>query len=109
MFKFYARIFGYVLNFIYGSVKNYGIAIILFTILLKIILLPSSIKQQKTMKKTAKIQNKMKEIQDKYSNDPVRLNQEVRDLNKEEKMNPFSRLFELYLTNYNCYFNVFIS
>ena len=84
MFKFFARIF-------------------------KLILLPSSIKQQKTMKKTAKIQKKMKEIQDKYSNDPVRLNQEVRDLYAEEKMSPFSRLFELYFTNYNCNFNVFVS
>ncbi len=90
MFKFFARIFGYVLNFIYGFVKNYGLAIIIFTILLRIILLPSNLKQQKNMKKTARIQKKMKEIQDKYSNDPVRLNQEVRDLYAEEHMSPFS-------------------
>ena len=90
MFKFFANIFGYVLNFIYGIIGNFGIAIILFTILLRLILLPMSIKQQKTMKKTAKIQGKMKELQDKYSNDPVRLNQEVMNLYAEEKMNPFS-------------------
>ena len=90
MFKFFARIFGYILNFIYGIVNNYGIAIIIFTILLRLILLPSNLKQQKTMKKTAKLQKKMKEIQDKYSNDPVRLNEEVRNLYAEEKMNPFS-------------------
>ena len=90
MFKFFARIFGYVLNFIYNLVNNYGLAIVIFTILLRLILLPSNIKQQKTMKKTAKIQKKMKEIQDKYSNDPVRLNQEVRDLYSEEHMSPFS-------------------
>lgn len=90
MFKFFARIFGYVLNFIYGIVNNYGLAIIIFTILLRLILLPSNLKQQKTMKKTAKIQKKMNEIQDKYSNDPVRLNQEVRNLYAEEHMNPFS-------------------
>ena len=90
MFKFFARIFGYVLNFIYGIVNNYGLAIIIFTILLRLILLPINLKQQKTMKKTAKIQKKMKEIQDKYSNDPVRLNQEVRDLYSEERMSPFS-------------------
>ena len=90
MFKFFARIFGYVLNFIYNFVNNYGLAIILFTLLLRLILLPINIKQQKTMKKTAKIQGKMKEIQDKYSNDPVRLNQEVRNLYAEEHMSPFS-------------------
>ena len=90
MFKFFAKIFGYILNFIYGIVNNYGLAIIIFTILLRLILLPSNLKQQKTMKKTARIQNKMKEIQDKYSNDPVRLNQEIKDLYAQEHMNPFS-------------------
>lgn len=90
MFKFFANIFGYVLNFIYSLVNNYGLAIIIFTILLRLILLPMNLKQQKTMKKTAKIQAKMKEIQDKYSNDPVRLNEEVRNLYAEEHMNPFS-------------------
>ncbi len=90
MFKFFANIFGYVLNFIYGIIGNFGISIIIFTVLLRLILLPMSIKQQKTMKKSAKIQAKMKEIQDKYSNDPVRLNQEVMDLYASEKMSPFS-------------------
>lgn len=90
MFKFFANIFGYVLNFIYGIIGNFGISIIIFTILLRLILLPMSIKQQKTMKKTAKIQEKMKVLQNKYSNDPVRLNQEVMNLYAEEKMNPLS-------------------
>lgn len=90
MFKFFANIFGYVLNFIYGIVNNYGVAIILFTIVLKLIMLPISIKQQKTMKKSAKIQGQVKEIQDKYKNDPTRMNQEVMDLYKKENMSPFS-------------------
>ncbi len=90
MFKFFANVFGYALNFIYGIVGNYGIAIILFTILLKLIMLPISIRQQKTMKKSAKIQGQVKEIQDKYKNDPTRMNQEVMDLYKKENMSPFS-------------------
>jgi len=90
LFQFFANVFGYVLNFIYGIVNNYGIAIILFTILLKLIMLPISIKQQKTMKKTTKIQALVKDIQDKYKNDPVRMNQEVMDLYKKENMSPFS-------------------
>ena len=93
MFKFFANIFGYVLNFIYGIVNNYGIAIILFTIILKLIMIPISIKQQKTMKKSTKIQAKVKEIQDKYKNDPTRMNQEVMDLYKKENMSPFSGCF----------------
>lgn len=90
MFKFFANIFGYALNFIYGIVNNYGIAIIIFSIILKLLMLPMSIKQQKTMKKSAKIQKESKEIQDKYKNDPTRMNQEIMDLYKRENMNPFS-------------------
>ena len=85
-----SSLFGYILNFIYSIVQNYGLAIIIFSVLLKLILLPISIKQQKTMKKTSKIQGKVKEIQDKYKNDPNKMNQEVRALYKQENMSPFS-------------------
>ena len=85
-----SNLFGYILNFIYELVQNYGIAIIMFSVLLKLVLLPLSIKQQKTMKKTAKIQEKVKEIQEKYKNDQMRMNQEMMDLYKKENMSPFS-------------------
>ena len=87
---FLANIFGYLLNFIYQIVNNYGIAMIIFTIILKLIMLPISIKQQKTLKKSAKMQVKVKEIQEKYSNDQVRQSQELMDLYKRENMSPFS-------------------
>ena len=58
MIAFFANIFGYVLNFIYEIVKNYGLAIIIFSILIKVLMIPLSIKQQKTMKKSTKIQKK---------------------------------------------------
>ena len=90
MFDFFANFFGYILNIIYNFVNNYGVSIIIFTIVLKLIMLPISIKQQKTMKKTAKVQVKIKELQEKYSNDPVRLNQEMIDVYKQENMSPFS-------------------
>ena len=90
MMKFFSNIFGYVLNIIYEIVKNYGLAIILFSILLKLLLLPLTIKQQKTLKKTQKLQVKLKEIQDKYSNNPEKLNQEMMDLYRKENMSPFS-------------------
>lgn len=82
--------FGYLLNFIYGLVNNYGLAIILFTIVVQIILLPLSIKQQKTLIKNNKIQAKLKDLRDKYKNDQVRLGQETMDLYKREKVSPFS-------------------
>ena len=90
MFLFFANIFGYVLNFMNNFVGNYGLAIILFTVLIKIIMLPLSIKQQRTMKKSAKLQEQIKVLQFKYKNDPEKLNREMMDLYKKENMSPFS-------------------
>ena len=90
MFNFFANVFGYVLNYIYNIVQNYGFAIIIFTVLLKLCMLPISINQQRTMKKNAKLQVKVKEIQAKYSNDQARQSQELMDLYKRENMTPFS-------------------
>ena len=90
MISFLANIFGYVLNFIYEIIKNYGLAIILFSILLKLLLLPLTIKQQKTLKKSQKIQSELKVIQERYKNDPEKLNKEMMALYKRENMSPFS-------------------
>ena len=90
MIAFFANLFGYVLNFIYEIVKNYGLAIIIFSILVKVLMIPMSIKQQKTMKKSQKIQGKMKEIQFKYKNNPEMLNKATQELYKSENMSPFS-------------------
>ncbi len=90
MLKFLANLLGYLLNSIYGVVNNYGLAIIIFTIIFKIVMLPISVKQQKSMKKNADMQKKVLEIQEKYSNDQVRQSQELMDLYKKEHYNPFS-------------------
>lgn len=93
MFQFFANIFGYLLELLYNLTSNYGLAIILFTIVIKLIFLPFSIKQQRTMKKSDKLQEKMKVIQFKYKNNPEKMNQEMMNLYKNEKMNPFSGCF----------------
>ena len=90
MFEFFANIFGYLLQFLYTLVNNYGLAIILFTLIIKLLLLPLSIKQQKTMKKSSELQEKVKVMQFKYKNDPERLNQEMMNLYKTENVSPFS-------------------
>lgn len=90
MFAFIANIFGYLLNFLYNIFNNYGVSIIVFSVLIKLILLPLTIKQQKTMDKSTKIQGELKSIQFKYKNDPEKLNKEMMDLYKREKMSPFS-------------------
>lgn len=91
MFQFIANIFGYLLEWLYNGIgQNYGIALILFTIILRIILLPLTIKQQKSMKKTTELQGKMQEIQFKYKNNPELMNKEIMDLYKRENVSPFS-------------------
>ena len=91
MFSAISNLFGYLLNFLYELVNNnFGVAIILFSILLRIILLPITIKQQKSMQKTNKIQGKIKELQFKYKNNPEMLNKETMELYKREKISPFS-------------------
>lgn len=93
MFQFFANIFGYLLDIINQFVNNYGLAIILFTAIIKLIMLPLSIKQQRSMKKNVELQEKLKVIQFKYKNDPEKLNKETMDLYKQEKMSPFSGCF----------------
>ena len=90
MFQFFANIFGYLLEILYNLINNYGIAIILFSVIIKIILLPLSIKQQRTLKKSTELQDKMKALQFKYKNNPEKLNQEMMNLYKTENMSPFS-------------------
>ena len=90
MLSFIARVFGYAMSFIYGLVQNYGIAIILFTVLVKIILLPLTIKQQKSMEKMQELQPLYQELQRKYGNDQQRLSLEYQKLLKEKNMNMMS-------------------
>lgn len=90
MFAFIANVFGYLLEFLYNILNNYGLAIIIFSILVKVLLLPLTIKQQKTMEKTTKMQDELKSLQFKYKNDPEKLNKEMMDMYKRENMSPFS-------------------
>jgi len=76
------------LNFFYGYVKNYGVAIILVTILFKIIFWPITQKGLKSMKNMQKLQPKMVKIKEKYKDDATKMNQEVMNLYKTYKVNP---------------------
>ena len=75
-----------------GSVgfPNYGLAIVLMTIIIKIILFPLTKKQIESTRAMMSIQPKMKEIQEKYKNDKVRLNQELARLYQEQGVNPMA-------------------
>ena len=90
LMNFFANLFGYILNFLYELIGNFGFAIILFSLLIKVLMLPISWAQQKTMKKSQKVNDEMKQIQFKYKNDQEKMNQEIMALYKREKMNPAS-------------------
>lgn len=86
----FAKIFGYLLGLIYHVVPSYGIAIIIFTLLTKFLLLPFTIKQLQSSKKMAAIQPKMKAIQEKYKDNKEMQNQKMLELYKEHNYNPLS-------------------
>ncbi len=77
-----------VLNFFYKFVGNYGIAIILLTLVIKIIFWPLSHKSYKSMEKMKKIQPLIKKIKEQYKDDRQRMNQELMRLYKTYKINP---------------------
>jgi len=78
------------LTILYGLTHNYGVAIILLTIFIRLILYPLMQKQMVSMREMQKIQPLMKAVQEKYKNDKERLNKELMALYKEHKVNPMS-------------------
>ncbi len=80
------RPMGFIIDFIYDLVQNYGFAIIIFTILIKLILMPLAIKSQKAMRKQQKLQPFMAELNKKYANDKEKLQAETMKLYKENNI-----------------------
>ncbi len=78
----------WLLNFFYSFVRNYGIAIILVTIIFKAVFWPITQKGLKSMKNMQKLQPKMMKIKEKYKSDPQAMNREVMNLYKTYKVNP---------------------
>ena len=81
---------GHVLRIIFELVQNYGLSIILFTIVVKVLLLPLTIKQTKSTKAMQDIQPKILEIQTKYKDKPEKQQQEIMKICTEAKINPLA-------------------
>lgn len=77
---------GFIIEHIYGLVSNYGLAIIIFTVIIKLILIPLGVRSQKAMKKQQKIQPVLAELQKKYANDQEKLNREMMKLYKDNNI-----------------------
>jgi YidC/Oxa1 family membrane protein insertase len=88
MFTVLAKPCVWIMNKLYSVIPNYGIAIIILTIFIKIILWPLGSKSYKSMSEMKKIQPLMKEIREKYKNDKKKMNEEVMSLYRTYKINP---------------------
>jgi len=90
MFSIIARPMLWLLKFMFGLVGSWGIAIILLTVVVKIIVYPLDQASYKSMKKMRVLAPRMQEIRDKFKSDPQRQQQEIMNMYKEAGANPFS-------------------
>ncbi len=87
-----------IINFFYRIVPNYGVAIILFTIVIKAALSPLDLKSRRSMRRMNELKPKMDALQKKYANDKEKLNQKMSELYKAEKANPLSGCLPMLLS-----------
>ena len=85
-----------VLNFLYGLVNNWGVSIILLTVLFKLVLSPLQIMQLNSMVKMRKLSPKLQDLQERYKNDRNKLSVEMMQLYKREKFNPAAGCLPLF-------------
>lgn len=83
-----ARPLGALLKLIFDITSNYGLSIILFTLAVKLLTIPLTIKQTKSMKEMQEVQPKLKKLQEKYKNDKEKLNIKTMELYKEHNISP---------------------
>ena len=76
--------FGWLLGYLYEVTSNYGIAMIIFAIIVQLVLMPINAKSKKSMMKMSRMQPRIQEIQRKYANDQQKQNEAIQQLQKEE-------------------------
>lgn len=96
-FYIFTKPFLYLLNFLYDILGNMGIAILVFATLIRLLLLPIATKSYASMANMRKLQPKMQQLQERYKDDRSRLQIEMMNLYKREKVNPASGCLPLFL------------
>ena len=76
--------FGWLLGFLYELTSNYGVAMIIFAVIVQLVLMPINAKSKKSMMKMSRMQPRIQEIQRKYANDQQKQNEAMQQLQKEE-------------------------
>ena len=82
--------FAWLVRVFYSLTHSYGLAILFFTLAVKLILLPLQLRSKKSMMRMNRVSGKMQELQKKYANNQVKLNEEMTKLYEEEGVNPMS-------------------
>lgn len=90
-------VLGYIIEFFYRGIPSYGIGIILLTIVVRIVLLPLTISQTRSMARMQMLQPELKEIQKQYKDDQQKMQQEVMEFYKKNNVNPLSGCLPLLL------------
>lgn len=89
---------GYLMKLCYMVFKNYGLALIIFTLIIKLITVPFQIKQQKNTARMAKFQPRLKKLQQKYGNNKEKYQEEMMKLYSEEGVNPMGSCLPMIIT-----------
>lgn len=96
-FYFITKPIYFLLHFFYGIVSNFGIAILLLTLLIKGLLFPMANKQYVSMARMKKLAPKMQKLKEKYGDDRARMQQETMKLYQEEKVNPLASCLPIFI------------
>ena len=96
-FGFIVWPFWQVLIFLFGLTKNFGVAIICLTLIVRLVMFPIANKQFASMAQMRAVQPKMKALQERYKDDKAQLQQEMAKLYKEEKVNPLAGCLPIFL------------
>lgn len=86
-----------IMNFAYRYVHNYGIAIIILTIIVRLITLPLTLKSTMSMKAMSKVQPEMAALREKYKDEPEKMNAALMELYKTHKVNPLAGCLPLFI------------
>lgn len=96
-YYFLTKPFFYILDFLYNFIGNMGWAILLFAALLRLVMFPIANKSYDSMSKMKKIQPKIKELQERYGNDKMKLQQETLEMYRLEKINPAAGCLPMFI------------
>lgn len=89
---------GWIMKLCYALVKNYGIALLLFTLITRLVVFPLNVKQQKSTARMAMLNPQLEKLRKKYANNKEKLNEETMKLYSKENVNPMASCLPMVIT-----------